>query len=103
MIVTRKELSFDYYWRASSVGNDPDIGHRLGDGMFNKDQGYEVLGVINAVGKTHHIPKLTLREIEEYIRYWLPGHLSRGEAIEKIEQRFFESFASWREFSLSDH
>jgi hypothetical protein len=88
MTITKNDLNFSYHWKASEVGDDPEVRGRPDSELFNKNEGYEVLSVLNAIGRTHYISRPVLEEIEKYIKR-LPDHLLRERVIEMIEQRFF--------------
>lgn len=80
----------DYIWKAIEGKDDPKISGEPDSTLFNRQQGHEVLYLINKYMENHYITdKNTGRKIEQIIREELPGDVrSQKRVVDYIERSF---------------
>ena len=73
MQITKQDLGYEYSWTV--IGNDdPKISGEPDSTMFNRHEGYEVLYLINKLGKLWNFKqKISLLKLERLIQLHLPS------------------------------
>lgn len=75
VLLKRSDLQFNYTWTALEP-DDPRISGQPDSTLFNRNEGYEVLYLINKIGEQNYITdKLTGLKIESLIKTQLPSHI----------------------------
>jgi len=90
-LINKSELKYVYNWRPIP-NDDSRISGAPDSTLFNKNEGYEVLYLINKFAEIHSInEKETLYKIEKLIRIVLPGNLrNQLHVLEWLEITFRE-------------
>lgn len=80
-LITKADLEGTYSWTAIS-GDDPRISGPPDSTLFNRQEGYEVLYLINKFVEVHNIKNKDLGiKVERIIRNHLPGDVRSQEHV----------------------
>jgi hypothetical protein len=82
-LITKSHLAYQYSWTAIK-GDDPKISGPPDSTMFSRNEGYEVLYLINAIANEHGLKEISsAQKIEKMIKQYLPADI-RSQA--KVKQ-----------------
>jgi hypothetical protein len=80
-LLSRSDLRFIYSWSAI-LPDDPRISGKPNSTLLNRNEGYEVLYLINTFADLNSINiKKSGHKIERMIRNHLPGDIRKQEAV----------------------
>ncbi|WP_163831889.1 hypothetical protein [Spartinivicinus ruber] len=65
-VINKRELNYIYHWKTKS--NDSRLKGNLGMDLFNKNEGYEVLNLINKIAQSEGYSKDEALMIEKLIK-----------------------------------
>ena len=90
LLYGRKDLLYDYSWMPYDAG-DPRISGNPGATFFDRNQGMEVLYMINAFAQRRGFrSKSSCCKLEKIIHLYMPSSIRRqDEAISWIEDNWF--------------
>lgn len=88
-LITRSELKYDYSWTALN-GDNPKITRVPDSNLLNRNEGYEVLWLINKFAEKHNFKnKESAFKIERMIKLYLPENIrSKEKVVEWIESNW---------------
>lgn len=88
-LLKRSDLNFDYSWSAVGRDNPKEIGSPDQE-LLNRQEGYEVLGFLNALAEEHGLNKFATLEIEEVIHTKVPSsHRTRANIVAWLRQHSY--------------
>ncbi|MDZ7691867.1 MAG: hypothetical protein U5K69_12190 [Balneolaceae bacterium] len=88
-LIEKGDLKYDYSW-TSNLGKNPKFEGKPDSNLFDREEGHEVLYLINEYAKENNIDdKETAREIENQLRKNLDKNLTTQRSVfEWITSRF---------------
>lgn len=79
----KKDLQYDYSWTAYG-SDDPKVSGEPDSTLFNRQEGYEVLYLINKMAEIHDLKSIASgQKMERMIKDKLPGSIRGQEKVKK--------------------
>ena len=91
MFCYRSDLQFTYKWETRE--DDPKLRNEPDSSLFNRQQGWEVLYLINKFGESYYMQgKAIGQKLEKMIRNHLPGEVR---SQERVKQWLYDNWSRY--------
>ena len=82
-LISKSDLQYEYSWTAIE-GDNPKVAGKPDSTMFNRNEGYEVLYLINKLAETWNWKKkASCLKLETIIKKHLPSNIRSQENVKK--------------------